>query len=767
MSRRTAYLVIGAVLLAPAAHAGQASGLSAVPDPPVAPAEVQVSFDGPLPPVAPEAISRDASGKATLRAIRLTEPLRIDGRLDEAVYEREHPMSDFIQTEPREGAPATEKTEIWVMFDEDNLYVTFRCFETQPERRIANVMQKDNRNLFQNDGISFFLDTFYDRRNGVGFMIGPIGGRSDGQITNERWNRDWNTIWDLKTADFDGGWTAEVVIPFKSLRYRPGQAQVWGFNARRIDRWKNEVSFLIPLPRQWGTDGIWHASVAPTLLGVEVPPGAKNLDIKPYAISNLVTDRTATPRISNDFDPDFGVDVKYGITQNLTADVTLNTDFAQVEADEQQVNLTRFSLFFPEKRDFFLENPGLFTFGGISTFNFSRRDTPLLFYSRRIGLNGGRVIPIDAGGRVTGRVGRFDVGVLNIQTGDEAVSGTQATNFSAVRVKRDVLRRSSIGLIATGRSVTQNGTGSNIAYGIDGTFGFFTNLTIDTYWARTSTTGLSGDDISYRTLLNYNADRYGVQIERMVIGDNFNPEVGFVRRDDMRKSYGQLRFSPRPTSIDSIRRFSFTGSFGYIENGTGRLETRDLDGGFVTEFENGDRFTIGYTSTYEFVPRPFRLSSQVTVPAGEYDYGTARVGFQFGQRPRVTGSRFSLERGSFYGGSKTVLSVSPGRATVSPQFTFEPTFSINSVDLPSGSFTTTLAGSRVTYTLSPLMFTSALLQYNSSRHNVSSNVRFRWEYRPGSELFVVYNEERDTLARQFPDIRNRAFIVKINRLLRF
>ena len=187
MSLRTAYFVIGAVLCAPAAHAGQASGLSAVPDPPVAPAEVQVLFDGPPPPVAPEAISRDASGKATLRAIRLTEPLRVDGRLDEAVYEREHPMSDFVQTEPQEGSPATERTEIWVMFDEENLYVTFRCFETQPERRIANVMQKDNGNLFQNDGVSFFLDTFYDRRNGVGFMIGPIGGRTDGQITDERW----------------------------------------------------------------------------------------------------------------------------------------------------------------------------------------------------------------------------------------------------------------------------------------------------------------------------------------------------------------------------------------------------------------------------------------------------------------------------------------------------------------------------------------------------------------------------------------------------
>jgi hypothetical protein len=501
-------------------------------------------------------------------------------------------------------------------------------------------------------------------------------------------------------------------------------------------------------------------------MGLEAPPGAKNVDIKPYAISNVVTDRAATPPVSNDFNPDVGLDVKYGISQNFTADLTLNTDFAQVEADEQQVNLTRFSLFFPEKRDFFLENPGLFTFGGVSTMGFNREDTPLLFYSRRIGLNNGRVIPIDAGGRVTGRAGRVNVGVLNIQTGDEEVSRTRSTNFSAVRIKRDILRRSTIGLIATGRSVGQAGVGSNVAYGVDGTFGFFTNLTIDTYWARTSTTGLSGKDSSYRALVDYNADRYGLQLEHLLIGDNFNPEVGFVRRDDMRKSYGQFRFSPRPRASTLIRRFSFTSSLGYIENGSGRLETREMDGDFAIEFENSDRFSVGYTDTYEFVPRPFRISSQVTVPTGGYDYGSARIGYQVGQQRRVNG-RVSVDHGSFYGGDRTVFSVSSGRASVSPQFSLEPTFSTNWVDLPFGSFTTRLAGARVTYTMSPMMFTSALLQYNSDSRNISANVRLRWEYRPGSELFVVYNEERDTLARQFPDIRNRALIVKVNRLMRF
>ena len=751
------------VWAAAAAHAGQAPANPAGPSTAAAPtgSELPFAIDGPPPPALPERIARDESGRATIRAIRLVEPLRLDGRLDEAVYGEERAVSDFIQTEPAAGGPATERTELWVMFDRDNVYVAFRVWESRPDRRVANIMQKDNGLLFQNDGVMFVFDPFYDRRNGVGFMLNAIGGRTDGQVTDERWSRDWNTIWDVRTRDFEGGWTAEVAIPFKSLRYRPGTTQVWGFNSRRIDRWKNEFSHLTPVPRQLAGSGVYRMSQAATIVGLEAPPGAKNLDLKPYAISNVVTDRSAAPARSNDLTADVGIDAKYAITQNLTADFTVNTDFAQVEADEQQVNLTRFSLFFPEKRDFFLENPGLFSFGGAS-----RSDTPVLFYSRRIGLNAGQIVPIDAGARVTGRIGRFNVGVLDIQTGDEETSGTRATNFSTVRIKRDVLGRSTIGLIATGRSVAQSGPGANTAYGVDGTFGFHPDLNIDAYWARTSTQGLGGDDISYRTLVDYNGRVYGFQAERLVVGAHFNPEVGFVRRADIRKSYSQLRYSPWPTSLGPVRRLSFTGSIGYLENGAGTREARDVEGDFTVDFDSADRLSLIYVNRYEFVPRPFRIASGVMVPEGGYDYGSTTVSFQAGQQ-RTFNGRLALEHGSFYDGTKTTASLSTGRATLSSQLSVEPTFSVNAVDLPVGSFTTTLVGSRVTYTMTPFMFTSALLQYNSDARNVSANVRLRWEYRPGSELFVVYNEERNTLTRGVPDLRNRAFIVKVNRLLRF
>ena len=349
--------------------------------------------------------------------------------------------------------------------------------------------------------------------------------------------------------------------------------------------------------------------------------------------------------------------MRYGVTQNLSADFSYNTDFAQVEADEQQVNLTRFSLFFPEKREFFLENQGTFAFGGAgASFGGANiGDTPILFYSRRIGLNqvqsGGRVavVPIQAGGRMTGRLGRFEVGLLNMQADDEPLSGSRPTNFSVIRLKRDLLRRSSIGLLYTARSVNPSGEGRNDAYGIDGTFAFFDNLAFNTYWARTQTPGLTGEDTSYRLQMDYAGDRYGVQMERLLVGDNFTPEVGFVRRDNILKNFGLFRFSPRPKSIKRVRKFLCTGSIAHIENGAGLLETRSIDGEFATQFQNSDQFTLHYTRAYEFLAQPFRIAPGVTLPVAgyEFDFGARSVQFRPAAarvRERVGGIRQLLQR---------------------------------------------------------------------------------------------------------------------------
>jgi hypothetical protein len=620
-----------AILAGSAGEAGQVANGDPSAGPSPSSIDLPFRIDGPPPPTPPDIVARDEAGRTTLRAVRLSVPLTLDGRLDDAVYGTVPPISDFIQNEPREGTAATEKTEVWIFFDRDKFYVTARCWETQPDRMVVNEMRRDNTNIVQNDGFAFALDTFYDRRNSVVFEMNVLGGRIDAQVTNERQlNMDWNPIWELKTGRFEGGWTIETAIPFSSLRYRPGRAQIWGFNARRVNRWKNEISYLTRIPASMTMRGHFQSSLMATLVGLEAPSGSKNLEVKPYGTSQVVTDRTATPIVANDLRGGWGLDVKYGVTQSFTTDFTYSTDFAQVD-------LTRFSLFFPEKRDFFLENQGTFAFGGGAGFgpaggggggggaNANPSDTPLLFYSRRIGLNAGRAIPIQAGGRASGRMGGYSIGLLNVQAGADSISATRATNFSVARVKRDILRKSSIGAIFTGRSVSQSGHGSNEAFGVDGTFAFYDNLSINTYWARTRTDQREGDQSSYRAQLDYAGDRYGVQVERLVVGANFNPEAGFLRRSDMRRSFGQFRFSPRPRRSSRIRRFFSMGRLAYVENGSGRPETRDWDGELAIEFQNSDRLFAGYSRTYEFLPQPFPVAPGVTLPVRGYDFSSVRA----------------------------------------------------------------------------------------------------------------------------------------------
>ncbi len=729
-------------------------------------------------PVAPEVITRDAAGRATVRAVRITEPLRIDGRLDEAVYDRVLPMSDLIQTDPDEGAPATEKTEVWLFFDDENVYVVGRCWETEPDRLVANEMRRDNTTIVRNDNMAWSFDTFHDHRNGVLFEVNPIGGRIDGQVTNEsQVNIDWNPIWDFATGYFEDGYIIEAAIPFKSLRYRPGRQQVWGFQVRRVNRGKNEVSYLTPVPPAFINNGHFRSSLAAAVVGLEAPPTSRLLELKPYAIGDLSSDLRGAEPFTNKLSGDGGIDIKYGITQNLTADFTVNTDFAQVEADEQQINLTRFSLYFPEKREFFLENQGVFTFGGADAGPFTSGDTPVLFYSRRIGLDAGQEIPIDAGARMTGRAGAFSVGLLDIRTGDTNVAGrpapVQATNFSVVRIKRDLLRKSSIGAIATRRSVSTGGRGSAETYGLDGTFAFYDALAINTYWATTRAPGNGSDDVSYRAHLNYAGDRYGVELERLVVGTHFNPEVGFMRRLDFGRNLGAFRFSPRPRSIAAIRRFVWEGRFDSFRSRAGRLDTELLQGKFGVELENSDVLMADYIRSNEYVDRVYDVAG-VDVGVGGYRFQDIMLTYELGQQRRFSGL-VTAQHGGFFGGKKTTIGfgrrtgLSGGRLAITPRVSFEPGMSLNWIELPAGEVTTTLLTTRTTYTPTPFLFVSALVQYNAAANDASANVRLRWEYQPGSELFIVYNEQRDTLVRgrRFPELYNRAFIIKFNRLFRF
>jgi len=702
-------------------------------------------------------------GEVVVEAVRIAAPLAIDGRLDEALYDTA-PMPAFTQYEPVYGAEPSQRTEVWVAYDEASVYVAARVWETDLDRMVANEMRRDSNNTWQNETFAIVLDTFHDRRNGFEFAVNPLGGRNDGQLTNEgSYNGDWNPVWDAQTGRFDGGWTVEMELPFKSLRYAPGADQTWGFQARRYNRWKNEISFLAMPPAGLGQNGLFRVSSAATLVGIEAPPPSRNLEIKPFAISDVSTDLAATPEVRNDPSGDVGLDVKYGITPNLTADLTLNTDFAQVEADELQVNLTRFSLFFPEKREFFLENAGLFTFGGA---NGGNGDVPVLFYSRRIGLERGESVPIVGGGRVSGRVGAFEVGALDIQADGVDARGLEPTNFSVLRLRRDILRRSSIGAMYTRRSVSTLGAGANQAYGVDARLGFFDTVTINTYWARTETPGLGGDDQSARVQFQYSSDRFGVTLHHLMVGRDYNPEAGFLFRNDMDREYMAFRWSPRPAAIAAIRQFSWQASLQYLADRDGLLVTREQELEFETTLENSDVLTATILDSYEHLDRPFDLYTGVTLPVGGYDFRNLSLSYAFGDQRPLSGT-VSFQHGSFWSGDKTTVGVSGGRAILSPQLAIEPSLSYNRVTLPEGDFTTTVAGARVTYTVTPLMFVSGLVQYGSRNQSMGTNVRFRWEYQPGSELFVVYNEGRDTSRPGYPDLQNRAFIVKVNRLLRF
>ena len=735
-------------------------------------------------PVAPATMARTDNGRVTVRAVRLAEPLNVDGVLDEAAYET-RPIGGFLQTLPLEGEPATERTDAWVFYDDDNIYLVCRCWDSAPpEEWIANEMRRDTNGLRQNDFFGALFDTFHDRRNGFNFYTNPLAARADQWITDEgNPNSDWNPVWSVRTGRFEGGWTVEMAIPFKSLRYISGVDQTWGIQIRRAIRRKNEFAYLTFVPASTGgTSSIFRVSAAADLVGLDLPSAGRNIEIKPYATSSLTSDLTLAEPVSNEADGDLGIDLKYGVTANITADLTYNTDFAQVEVDERQVNLSRFSLLFPEKREFFLEGRGTFDFGsrpftggggggggrgggGGGGFRGGGSE-PTVFYSRRIGLSEGEAVPIIGGGRVTGKAGRLGFGLMNLQTND--VEGvTPETNFSVVRVKRDILRRSSIGALFTNRSESVEVDGTNQVYGVDGAFNFGQDVSFSGFYAQSRTPGLNSGNESYVGRASYGGDRYGLSADYTVVGDNFNPEVGLVRRDNFRRYSNFVRFSPRPGSIESIRQVRLFVRYERIEslNG-GVLETEVWSGGPSVEFENSDQLSVFGAVNFERLEVPLGVSSTVAVPAGDYDFNSVTFRYSLGGQRRVSGS-FSFQIGEFYDGTLRSLQYNRGRISVLDRFSLEPSVSFNDVKLPAGDFTTTLVGLRADYAFSPLMFVGGLVQYDSDSDSFSTNLRFRWEYAPGSEFFAVYTDERSTLGSGIPELETRAFVLKINRLLRF
>jgi hypothetical protein len=731
----------------------------------------QRSLDGAVLPVPPSVMARDANGHVSVRATRIDAPPHIDGFLNEPLYSAIQPITGFIQQDPNEGQLATEPTLVWLTFDSSSIYIGARCRDSHPERIVANDMRHDGKNVSANDNISIIIDTFHDRRNGYEFLLNSIGGVWDTQVTDERdANHDWNTVWVSRSRRDPEGWTVELAIPFRSLRYRGSGTQVWGINIRRNVRWKNELSYLSPVPRLYGARGILRLSQAATLVGLEAPPAALNVEVKPYAVSSVKADRAVDARFTNRLERNAGFDLKYGISPSLTADATYRTDFAQVEDDDQQVNLTRFNLLYPEKRDVFLEGQGMFAFGGApttpptSTATGTPVNTPVLFFSRRIGLSGTRGVPIEGGGRLTGKAGRYSIGLLDIQTDSNAAAGVRATNFGVVRLKRNIFRRSYVGFIGTRRSPAGSG-GDNTVAGVDANLSFFTNLNIIGYYAGTRTQGLQGDDRSYRARFDYDADLFGLQVERQAVGAHFDPEVGFLRRTGFVENLAQIRVSRRPRARSAIRKVSYEAAVDYITDRDGRLQDREARLGVRTDMQSGDSWNVGVNRDFEFLPESFDVVRGLPIAAGAYRSSTVRGTYTLGTQRKISGD-LSAARGGFYDGTRTDIGYR-GRAELTAKFSIEPGISIYHVTLPDNAFTAKLLTLRSTLAFSPRMSAGALVQYSSTTSQVSTNVRFRWEYRPMSDIFVVYSDGRDTLGRGFPALLNRGFTAKVTRLFRF
>ena len=483
------------------------------------------------------------------------------------------------------------------------------------------------------------------------------------------------------------------------------------------------------------------------LHGLEAIRSGRSVELKPYALGGAAIDAVADTVEDRQ---EFGFDVKWGLTTGLTADFTVNTDFAQEEVDVQQINLTRFSLFFPEKRQVFLESERSFQFG-------VPREADLIF-TRRMGLSSnGSIIPILGGARLSGRQGAWNVGIMNMETGGVDALDVSRENFTVLRLRRDILSRSNVGMLFTNR--TGRDGQLNRVYGADLNLYAGQRWSFESYFAA-SDDALRNNDESAYAKLEYNADRYGLVYRYLDIGENFSPGIGFVRRSDSRQNRGQIRFSPRP-SWSLVRQFNFEGTLDYVPNHRGVVETRRWTGEFGTTFEAGHQLGVSYVKSYEFLENPFRLRSDVSIAPGGYDFSNLELRFStFGRSHRRVNAAF--ETGGFWNGHRDAMSLGTAYR-VNKHVGLSGDYSVNWVRLPEAEFTTHLVSSRVQVAFTTDIILMSLIQYNHDTHRLSSNVRFNWIPRPGSDFFIVYNELDELLGGL--GVRNRSLSFKFNYLL--
>ncbi|WP_420454511.1 DUF5916 domain-containing protein [Rubrivirga sp.] len=699
-------------------------------------------------------------------AVFTDEAPRIDGHLDEPLWHRVEPVRTFTQVWPDTGAPATEATEVRVAYDRDHLYFAFRNLDREPDLIRAQNLERGGRND-RDDHVYIGLDTYRDGRNAYLFEMNALGTQDDATVTDEGLTIDsfsWDAVYRSETVIDAAGWSMEVAIPFRQLRFPEGDDVSFGLMLSRMINRKNERVMWPEIGLERGSSFAALATVSQygVLTGLRGIARGRNLEVKPYGISGAQQSRPdlGAPTGGAELTADAGVDVKYGITSALTLDLTVNTDFAQVEADNVQINLSRFGLFFPEKREFFLERSGLFEHG-------APRQAQT-FFSRRIGLDE----DILAGARLTGQLGPVSVGALTIETGPGMgdLLGSRSTTNTVVRARADVLPRATVGGIAT----TLDGPDrTNRAAGVDGQIRFGANSVVDAWATQVWDSDPELTSAAGQVLGRLATDALGVEGSFTSIGATYAPALGFVRRPDQRRLAASAFYRPlvRWSAAPFVRRLIVETAGTTVSGQDGDLQTTELAAGVSADLYRRDRVSLGVVRQFERLDAPFALREGETVAPGDYTFVQAELSGETDSSRPVFGSA-SVGGGGFFGGDRADVGVEVGWRQ-SRHLVLEGGLDHTVIDLGNGPFATTVGSVSALTAFSRTLFGRTLVQYDNVSRRLQANVRLDWIHSPGSDLFVVFNTAYSRIddgadpfdPRRTVVLRDRVAVVKLTYLV--
>ncbi len=727
-----------------------------------------------------------------ISATQIQSFLKIDGNIDEEEWKKIRFIGNFIQREPNVGDPATEDTKIALLYNQNKLYIAIQCFDKEPNKIIAREMRRD-AHLDNDDNFRIVFDTFNDRRNGFYFNINPNGCRRDATFGDEgtSYNSEWNGIWECETQINDKGWFAEIAIPWKTLRFGKGDSLTWGINFSREIRRKNETDFWQLVPRDAGRMGFFRVSQAGTLTGLNGMQAGGNLEIEPYLLSS------ATKDDNTNFDLEtkgnWGFESKFNITSNISMNFTWNTDFAQVEADQERVNLTRFSLYFPEKRDFFLDGAEIFNFGGQSISGRGPSNGIRLFYSRTIGIEDGFQQPINNGVKLFGKSGKYQMGLINVLTDEiniydddpddddedendsESVGewkNFKSSNFTVFRLRRDILKRSSIGMMFLNKEQIDS-TFYNRSVGFDGNFPITDRFKINGSIAQTLGPDYTEDDEFYKMDEDnlagnigaaFDSDLLDVEFSHLNIQENFNAEMGYIRRTGIKNTASEIDFSPRSHKFKSIRQYRWQTELSYLTDQKDKMLEAEISSMFGVRFQNGGFIYAGLAHKKEFIDEDWEVRPGFIIPMETYDDLNSFLFMQTDESKNLFG-RLRITYGDYFTGTR--FSMAPEIVSTSiNRMNAEFNFDINYVSLPEGDFQAQTFSCRLYYYFSTKMYLKAYIQFNDDKLNNDgdrislANLLFRWTYRPGSDFYIVYNDTR-LFGASDGLVSNRALMLKL------